>query len=76
MSDDFIIRFAGHEKTAREIIYKNHIMPERQLALMSRPEIEECINENYKCFYIGEDWMLVPNEKYEEFCKLTTWIER
>lgn len=76
MCDNFKMTCTGHEKQTRELILKKKLVKPEELALMGAWEVETVIKENYKTFEVSEDWLLVPNDKYEEFCKLITWICR
>lgn len=76
MCDDFKMQYTGHAKEARELLLKHKIVKADSLALMGDHAVEEVIKGNYKTFQVGEDWLLVPNDRYEEFCKLITWICR
>ncbi len=72
----FKMNYRGYEKQARELILKKKFVKPEELALMSDWEVEKVINDNYKTFSVGEDWLLVPNDKYKEFCEMITWIYR
>ena len=76
MCDNFNMSCTGHVKDARELLLKKKIVKADALARMNDREVEEVIKENYKTFEVGEDWLLVPNDSYEKFCKLIIWICR
>lgn len=76
MSDGFRIKFTGHERMARKLLLKKGLKTADELAVMSAPEIEQAINAEFEATECGEDWLLVPRDKWPEFQVLVTWIER
>lgn len=74
--NEFKIKFTGHEKTARKLLREKKLKTANELAEMTSFEVEDAINKSFSAIECGEDWLLVPKEKMQEFNKLITWIER
>lgn len=71
----FNIVWNKHEKRAREFLISSEIVPEKELSLMTRTDIEDKINEHFISFKDEhDDWLLVPKEKEKEFVQMVTWI--
>lgn len=65
---------SGHFRKARLLMSKYESA--KDLALMTDEEIEKKINDLYIAIQLGDNWMLVPKEKKNEFEKMITWICR
>ena len=78
MSELFELRFTNHEKAVRGMLLQSKQVTPEQLAVMTNADLEDFVRKNYKAFSMnnGEDWMLVPNEKYNEFSNLVKWVCR
>ena len=78
MSVLFELRFTNHEKAVRGMLLQSKQVTPEQLAVMTNADLEDFVRKNYKAFSMnnGEDWMLVPNEKYNEFSNLVKWVCR
>ena len=55
---------------------RNNVKTEKELSVMSGKEVEEAINREFTSFRAGDDWMLVPNDRFIEFQDIVQWIER
>ena len=76
MKDGFAIGFTGHETKARRLLLQNGLKTAKELALMTSFEVEQVINANFNAIECGEDWLLVPRDKWSDFQGLVTWIKR
>lgn len=74
--DGFRIKFTGHERMARQLLLRKGLKTAEELALMSGYEIEQAVNAEFEATECGEDWLLVPRDKWSDFQALVTWIER
>ena len=73
---DFKIRYHGHERQARELLLKKKLKTAEDLSLMTSYEVEQAINAEFEAIETGDDWLLIPQDKYAEFNRITEWICR
>lgn len=71
---DFEIIYTGHERQARRLLKK--YLTDEELSQMCLFEVQKKVNELFLCYLIGEDWMLIPRDKEDEFNKITEWVDR
>lgn len=76
MNEGFHIKYTGHETRARKLLLKKGLKTAEELAVMSASEVEQVINAEFEAAECGEDWLLVPRDKWPDFQALVTWIER
>lgn len=74
--DGFVIGYDGHERAARKLLLQEKMKTIDELAIMSAREIEQTINAGFEAIECGDDWLLVPREKFDEFKEIITWITR
>ena len=43
---------------------------------MTSYEVEQAINAEFEAIETGDDWLLIPQDKYAEFNRITEWICR
>lgn len=71
----FEIHYKEQEKQARKLLLENKLTSEKELALMTRKEIEDKVNKDYIVYNDEhDDFLLVPAEKEKEFDQMVTWI--
>lgn len=76
MENNFKICYSGHERAARNLLLRKKYKTERELAIMTSKEVEMTIEEKYVVIQVGDDWLLVPKDKYTEFQEIVEWIDR
>ena len=72
----FEVNYRGHETRARKLLMEKGFRTAEELALMDTMAVEQAVNAEYEAFPSGEDWLLIPKARYDDFCELAVWIER
>lgn len=72
----FEINYRGHGLGARKLLLEKGFCTAEELALMDAAAVEQAVNAEYEAFQSGEDWILVPRDRYDEFCEIAFWIGR
>lgn len=72
----FEIVRTGHERMARLLLLQKKLKTAEELAVMDSHEVEQAINAEYESYKIGEDWLLIPNDKISDFNEIAEWIRR
>ncbi|WP_346698646.1 hypothetical protein [Thomasclavelia spiroformis] len=67
---------SGHFRNARSLLLSKKHITANILAQMTDKDVEKEINARYIAIQLGDDWILVPKEKKNEFEKMITWICR
>lgn len=71
----FTINYNEQEKQTRKLLLESKLTSEKELALMTRKEIEDKVNKDYIVYKDEhDDFLLVPAEKEKEFEQIVTWI--
>ncbi|MBD5130298.1 MAG: hypothetical protein HDT43_10340 [Ruminococcaceae bacterium] len=61
---------------ARSLLLKKKLKTAEELAVMDSNEVEQDINAEYTSYKIGEDWLLIPNDKIADFDDMAEWVRR
>ena len=72
----FEINYRGHGLGARKLLLEKGFKTAEELALMDAVDVEKAVNAEYEALPSGEDWLLVPKDRYDEFCGIASWIGR
>lgn len=71
---DFEFIYTGHEKQVRRLMKK--YLTDEELSQMCFDELQKKVNELFLCYLVGEDWILIPRDKEDEFNKIAEWVCR
>ncbi|WP_196029346.1 hypothetical protein [Longicatena caecimuris] len=66
--------YIGHSRNARKLISK--FVSKGEMVLMTDDEVAKEVNARFTAILIGDDWVLIPNEKLEEVARIVKWIKR
>ncbi len=72
----FTVKYRKHETGARKLLLEKGVKTTEELALMDTIDVEQVVNAEYEAFQSGPDWILVPRDRYDDFCRIAIWIER
>lgn len=71
---DFEFMYVSHEKEVRRILRK--YLTDEELSQMCVDELQTEVDKLFLCCLIGEDWVLIPRDKEDEFNKIVEWVHR
>lgn len=72
---EFFFKMRNQEDSAKKALVKYGIKTPEELQNMNTIELEWEINNSFHVIPVGENWILVPKEKYAEFQKITAWVK-
>ena len=72
----FVMNYRGHEAQARKLLLEKGFRTAKELAVMDAVDVEQAVNAEYDAIPSGEDWLLIPKNKLDDFCEIAVWIER
>ncbi|MCM1224984.1 MAG: hypothetical protein NC548_62090 [Lachnospiraceae bacterium] len=63
----FKIKSNSHERQARKLLLQNGLKTSSDLAIMSKSDVEQAINESYEAIENKKNWLLINREQLSEF---------